>query len=197
MNSTQLQQLEIAEEWLIPINETFQKYDISTPVRQAFFIGQCAHESGNFKVLEENLHYSATRLMAVWPSRFPNIAVANQYAKNPEKIANYVYAGRLGNGDEESGDGWRYHGRGLIQLTGKDNYANCGSGLGVDLLSNPNMLIDPKYAALSAGWFWNKKGLNALADAQDLDTMTKRINGGLLGLDDRKAKIAKALSILG
>jgi len=147
--------------------------------------------------LEENLHYSATRLMAVWPSRFPNIAVANQYANNPEKIANYVYAGRLGNGDEESGDGWRYHGRGLIQLTGKDNYANCGSGLGVDLLSNPNMLIDPKYAALSAGWFWNKKGLNALADAQDLDTMTKRINGGLLGLDDRKAKIAKALSILG
>ena len=197
MNSTQLQQLGISEEWLTPLNETFQKYDISTPTRQAFFIGQCAHESGNFKVLEENLHYSAARLMAVWPSRFPNIAMANQYANNPEKIANYVYAGRLGNGDEESGDGWRYHGRGLIQLTGKDNYANCGSGLGVDLLSNPNMLIDPKYAALSAGWFWNKKGLNALADAQDLDTMTKRINGGLLGLDDRKAKIAKALSILG
>jgi putative chitinase len=197
MNSTQLQQLGIAEEWLAPLNETFQKYDISTPTRQAFFIGQCAHESGNFKVLEENLHYSATRLMAVWPSRFPNIAVANQYANNPEKIANYVYAGRLGNGDEESGDGWRYHGRGLIQLTGKDNYANCGSGLGVDLLSSPNMLIDPQYAALSAGWFWNKKGLNALADDQDLDTMTKRINGGLIGLDDRKAKIAKAISVLG
>jgi putative chitinase len=123
--------------------------------------------------------------------------VANQYANNPEKLANYVYAGRLGNGNEESGDGWRYHGRGVIQLTGKDNYANCGSGLGVDLISNPSMLIDPKYAVLSAGWFWNKKGLNALADAGDLDTMTKRINGGLIGLNDRKARISKALSILG
>jgi len=197
MNSTQLQQLGISEEWLTPLNETFQKYDISTPTRQAFFIGQCAHESGNFKVLEENLHYSAARLMAVWPSRFPNIAMANQYANNPEKIANYVYAGRLGNGDEESGDGWRYHGRGLIQLTGKDNYANCGSGLGMDLLSNSNLLITPEYAALSAGWFWNKKGLNSLADAMDYETMTKRINGGILGLSDRKAKIAKAISVLG
>ena len=197
MNSSQLQALGIDEKWLEPLNETFQKYDISTPIRQAYFIGQCAHESNNFTRLEEGLNYSAARLMAVWPSRFPNLDVANQYANNPEKLANYVYAGRLGNGNEESGDGWRYHGRGLIQLTGKDNYANCGSGLGVDLLGNPNMLVDPKYAALSAGWFWNKKGLNALADAQDLDIMTKRINGGLLGLDDRKAKIAKALSILG
>jgi len=197
MNSSQLSSLGIAEEWLDPLNETFQKYDINTPVRQAFFIGQCAHESGNFKVLEENLHYSATRLMAVWPSRFPNLAVANQYANNPEKIANYVYAGRLGNGNEESGDGWKYHGRGLIQLTGKENYDNCGKGLSINLINQPNLLVEPQYAALSAGWFWNKKGLNALADAQDYDTMTKRINGGLIGLDDRKAKIAKALSVLG
>jgi len=97
----------------------------------------------------------------------------------------------------EEGDGWKYHGRGLIQLTGRENYANCGSGLGVDFIGNPDWLLDPKYAALSAAWFWNKKGLNALADAQDYDTMTKRINGGLLGLDDRKAKIAKAISVLG
>jgi len=197
MTYDQLDALGINHTWLAPLEETFAKYDISTPVRQAYFIGQCAHESNNFQVLQENLNYSAARLMAVWPSRFPNINVANQYANNPEKLADYVYAGRLGNGNEESGDGWRYHGRGLIQLTGKDNYANCGSGLGVDLLSSPSMLIDPQYAALSAGWFWNKKGLNALADAGDLDTMTKRINGGLIGIDDRKAKIAKAISVLG
>jgi putative chitinase len=197
MNSSQLSALGIDEKWLDPLNETFQKYDINTPVRQAFFIGQCAHESGNFKILEENLHYSATRLMAVWPSRFPSLVVANQYANNPEKIANYVYAGRLGNGNEESGDGWRYHGRGLIQLTGKENYDNCGKGLSINLINQPNLLVEPQYAALSAGWFWNKKGLNALADVQDYDTMTKRINGGLIGLDDRKAKIAKAISVLG
>jgi putative chitinase len=197
MNSSQLQSLGIDVKWLDPLNDAFQKYDISTPARQAFFVGQCAHESGNFRILEENLHYSASSLMRVWPSRFPDIDVANQFANNPEKIANKVYAGRMGNGDEETGDGWKYHGRGLIQLTGKDNYANCGSGLDLDLLSNPEWLLDPKYAALSAAWFWNRKGLNALADVQDYDTMTKRINGGLLGLDDRKAKIAKAISVLG
>ena len=197
MNITQLQALDIDQKWLEPLNAAFAKYDISTPARQASFIGQCSHESGNFRILEENLHYSATALMRVWPSRFPNLEVANQFAGNAEKIANKVYAGRMGNGDEESGDGWKYHGRGLIQLTGKDNYANCGSSLSVDLLSNPDMLLDPKYAALSAGWFWGKKGLNSLADSQDYDTMTKRINGGLLGLDDRKAKIAKAISVLG
>jgi len=197
MNITQLQALDIDQKWLEPLNAAFAKYDISTPARQASFIGQCSHESGNFRILEENLHYSATALMRVWPSRFPNLEVANQFAGNAEKIANKVYAGRMGNGDEESGDGWKYHGRGLIQLTGKDNYANCGSSLSVDLLGNPDMLLDPKYAALSAGWFWGKKGLNSLADSQDYDTMTKRINGGLIGLDARKANIAKAISVLG
>jgi putative chitinase len=197
MTESQLQALDIDQKWLEPLNAAFAKYDISTPARQASFIGQCSHESGNFRILEENLHYSATALMRVWPSRFPNLEVANQFAGNAEKIANKVYAGRMGNGDEESGDGWKYHGRGLIQLTGKDNYANCGSSLSVDLLGNPDMLLDPKYAALSAGWFWGKKGLNSLADSQDYDTMTKRINGGLIGLDDRKANIAKAISVLG
>ena len=197
MNNEQLQTLGIDAKWLGPLEETFAKYDISTSQRQSSFIGQCAHESGNFRILEENLNYSAARLMAVWPSRFPSLDVAEQYANNPEKLANYVYAGRLGNGNEESGDGWRYYGRGVIQLTGKDNYANCGSGLGVDLVGDPDRLLDPQYAALSAGWFWNKKGLNDLADIADYTTMTKRINGGLIGLDDRKAKIAKALSVLG
>ena len=197
MSPEQLTALGIDEKWYKPLMDTFIKYNISTTQRQACFIGQCQHESENFTKLEEGLNYSASRLMAVWPSRFPNLDVAEQYANNPEKLANYVYAGRLGNGNEESGDGWRYHGRGVIQLTGKDNYANCGSGLGVDLVGDPDRLLDPQYAALSAGWFWNKKGLNDLADTGDYETMTKRINGGVLGLDDRKAKIAKAREILG
>jgi putative chitinase len=197
MTYDQLDALGIDHKWLGPLEETFAKYDLSTPLRQAAFIGQCIHESGNFRILEENLHYSAARLMAVWPSRFPNLDVAAQYANNPEKLANKIYSGRMGNGDEESGDGWKYHGRGLIQMTGKENYDNCGKGIGVDLIGQPSLLAEPNMAALSAGWFWNKKNLNPLADSKDYETMTRRINGGLNGLDDRKAKIAKALSVLG
>jgi putative chitinase len=197
MTYDQLDKLGIDHKWLAPLESTFAKYDISTPIRQAAFIGQSAHESNNFKTLEENLNYRPESLMKTWPSRFPDLPTAMKYAHNPEAIANKVYGGRMGNGVEESNDGWKYHGRGLIQLTGKENYANCGSGIGVDLLSNPGLLTDPKYAALSAGWFWNKKGLNALADSGDYETMTKRINGGLIGLDDRKAKITKAISVLG
>jgi putative chitinase len=196
MTNEQLQELGIDAKWLQPLEDTFAKYDINTPERQAAFIGQCAHESGNFKTLEENLNYKPEALMRVWPSRFPDLAIAMKYAHNPEMIANKVYGGRMGNGPEEAGDGWKYHGRGLIQLTGKENYANCGSGIGVDLLSNPNLLNTPEYAALSAGWFWGKRGLNLLADSGDIETMTKRINGGLIGLEDRKAKIAKALAVL-
>lgn len=195
MTNEQLSALGIDAKWLDPLNETFEKYDISTPQRQAAFIGQCAHESGNFKTLQENLNYSAEGLMKTWPSRFPTKEMADQYARQPAKIAGKVYNGRLGNTSEE--EAAKYLGRGLIQLTGKENYEHCGSSLGVDLIGNPDWLLDPKYAALSAGWFWNKKGLNALADSQDIETMTKRINGGLHGLDDREAKIAKALSVLG
>lgn len=195
MTAEQLQALGIDQKWLEPLNVTFLKYDINTPKRQAAFIGQCAHESNNFKTLEENLNYSPERLMKVWPSRFPDLQTANKYGYNPQLLANKVYAGRLGNNQEN--DGWAFHGRGLIQLTGRENYERCGKALGVDLTSQPNLLVDPMYACLSAGWFWNKAGLNTLADSGDLDTMTKRINGGLNGIDDRKAKIAKALSILG
>ena len=195
MNSEQLTALGIDEKWLEPLQAVFDKYDLSSAQRQASFIGQCQHESNNFKSLEENLHYSANGLMRTWSSRFPSADVAEQFANNPEKIANKVYAGRMGN--TEDGDGWAYHGRGLIQLTGKDNYRNCGEGVGMDLISNPELLLQPKGAALSAGWFFNKHGLNALADAQDYETMTKRINGGTLGLDDRIAKIKKALEVLG
>ena len=197
MTAEQLKTLGIDPKWLDPLNEVFAKYDITTPIRQASFIGQCAHESANFKTLEENLNYKPEALMRVWPSRFPDLPTAMKYAHNPEAIANKVYGGRMGNGVEETGDGWKYHGRGLIQLTGKENYSHCGDAIGIDLLHSPGLLTDPKYAALSAAWFWNKKGLNALADASDFETMTKRINGGLIGLDDRKSKITKALSVLG
>ena len=195
MTYDQLDSLGIDHKWLAPLEETFAKYDISTPVRQACFIGQCAHESGNFKTLQENLNYSAEGLMKTWPSRFPTKELADQYARQPAKIAGKVYNGRLGNTSEEEAS--MYLGRGLIQLTGKENYANCGTALGVDFVGNPTLLVEPKYAALSAGWFWRKRDLNSLADSGDFETMTKRINGGLIGLDDRKAKIAKALSILG
>ena len=194
MTNEQLKSLGIDEKWLEPLNETFNKYEINTKERQSAFIGQCAHESGNFKTLQENLNYSAEGLMKTWPSRFPTKELADQYARQPAKIAGKVYNGRLGNTSEEEAS--KYLGRGLIQLTGKENYVNCGLGLDVDFVGNPDWLLNPKYATLSAGWFWNKKGLNALADAKDYETMTKRINGGLIGLDDRKAKIANAFSAL-
>ena len=195
MTYDHLDKLSIDHKWLAPLEETFAKYDISTPIRQACFMGQCAHESGNFKTLQENLNYSAEGLMKTWPSRFSTKEIADQYARQPAKIAGKVYNGRLGNTSEEEAS--MYLGRGLIQLTGRENYANCGTALGIDLIGNPDLLIEPKYAALSAGWFWNKKGLNGLADTSDFETMTKRINGGLIGLDDRKVKIAKALTVLG
>ena len=195
MNSLQLKELGINDKWEIPLNQVFVKYDLDTSKRQAAFIGQCAVESANFTRLQENLNYSAQRLTQVWPSRVPNISMAEPYANNPEKLADFVYAGRMGN--LQDGDGWKFHGRGLIQLTGRENYANCGSGIGVDLIDNPDLLLTPKYAVLSAGWFFNKKGLNALADTQEYGAMTKRINGGLTGLDERIAKITKALQVLG
>jgi putative chitinase len=195
LTSEQLSNLGIRPEWLEPLNKTFEKYDISTPKRQACFMGQCLHESGGFKFLKENLNYSASALMRTWPSRFPDADVAEKYERNPEKIANKVYGGRMGNTEE--GDGAKYIGRGLIQLTGKENYANCGLGLGVDLLGNPDWLATPEYAALSAGWFWNKRNLNALADVMDIEGMTKKINGGSIGIADRTAKINKVFDILG
>jgi len=190
-----LSSLGIDSKWEEPLQAAFDKYDINNARRQAAFIGQCAHESGNFKTLQENLNYSAESLMKTWPSRFPTKEVADQYARQPAKIAGKVYNGRMGNTSEE--EAAKYFGRGLIQLTGKDNYERCGSSIGVDLVGNPDLLTDPKYAALSAGWFWNKHGLNELADAQEHGIITKRINGGTLGLDDRILKTTKALSVLG
>jgi len=194
MTLDQLDKLGLDHKWLEPLNETFKKYEINTPKRQACFIGQCMHESGGFKILQENLNYSATALMRTWPSRFPDLDTADKYAHNPQMIASKVYLGRMGNTTpEEAG---KYIGRGLIQLTGKENYANCGVGIGVDLLGHPDWLATPKYAALSAGWFFNKKSINQLSDVMDIETMTKRINGGLIGIEDRKVKINKVLNAL-
>lgn len=194
MTSEQLKALGLGEEWLEPLNETFEKYDISTPNRQACFIGQTMHESGGYKHLVENLNYSAKALMATWPSRFPDADIAEKYERQPAKIAGKVYNGRMGNTSEE--EAAKYIGRGLIQLTGKENYENCSNALGADFLANPELLSTPKYAALSAGWFWNRKQLNALADKMDIDTLTKRINGGLIGINDRIAKIRMVSSLL-
>jgi putative chitinase len=194
MLEAQLLALGIDGKWLEPLQETFEKYQINTPKRQACFIGQCMHESGGFKFLRENLNYSAKALMNTWPSRFPDMDTAEKYERQPEKIANKVYSGRMGN--TEDGDGAKYIGRGLIQLTGKDNYKAFGEAIGEDLVANPQLVEEPRYAALSAGWFWNKRGLNALADAMDITTLTIRINGGKIGIDDRIAKINKALDIL-
>jgi len=198
MTNDQLKALGLGEQWLNPLNETFDKYQINTPKRQACFLGQTLHESGNFKFTRENLNYSAKALMATWPSRFPDIATANQYERQPEKIASKVYLGRMGNETPE--DAAKYIGRGLIQVTGKEAYQHCGEALGIDLLAHPELLEEPRYATLSAGWFWGKRGLNSLADegtSDSFEVMTKRINGGLLGLDDRKSKMIEALKALG
>jgi putative chitinase len=150
----------------------------------------------NFTKLEENMNYSAEGLIKTWPSRFPTLESAKPYHRNPEKIANKVYAGRMGNGPEETGEGWLYHGRGLIQLTGKDNYTLAGDALNMDFIHSPDYVLVPKYAALTAGWYWNKRGLNKEADAKDFTGMTKKINGGTIGLDDRIAHIQHAQEAL-
>lgn len=192
----QLEELHIGGEWLDPLNEVFARYEINTPLRMAAFIGQCAHESGNFKTLRENLNYSAEALCRVWPSRFPTLEAAQPYHRDPDAIADKVYGGRMGNGTEETGEGSLYCGRGLIQLTGKDNYTLAGDALQVDFLASPDLVCSPKYAALTAGWYWNKRGLNKEADAQDYTGMTKKINGGTIGLEDRIKHIHHALDVL-
>jgi putative chitinase len=194
MLEAQLLALGIEGKWFEPLQETFEKYQINTPKRQACFIGQCMHESNGFRALRENLNYSAKALMNTWPSRFPDMDTAEKYERQPEKIAGKVYNGRMGNTSPE--EAAAFIGRGLIQLTGKDNYMAFGEAIGEDLVSTPQLVEEPRYAALSAGWFWNKRGLNALADAMDITTLTVRINGGKIGIDDRIAKINKALDVL-
>jgi putative chitinase len=196
VNAEQLKRLHIGEQWLDALNETFARFNISTPIRQASFIGQCGHECGNFKTLEENLNYRAETLMKLWKNRFPTMEIANEYARNPKKIANKVYASRMGNRDESSGDGFRFRGRGCIQLTGHANYFHAGQACGEDFVMNPDLVATPRYAAMTAGWFWNTHKLNQYADGRDFLMMTKKINGGTIGLQDRINHINHALEVL-
>jgi putative chitinase len=196
VNNEQLKQLHIGEQWVDALNETFERFNIATPAQQASFIGQAAHESGNFKMLVENLNYRAETLMKVWPKRFPTLDFAKQYERDPKKIANSVYANRMGNRDEASGDGFRFRGRGLFQTTGHSGYYHAGQALGEDFVMNPDLVATPKYAALTAGFFWNTHKLNNFADVEDFKGMTKKINGGFIGLEDRIKHIRHALSVL-
>lgn len=182
--------------WVPPLNMTMLKYNMDTPQRQAMFLAQCAHESGNFKFVVENLNYSTEALMRVFRKYFPNEDLAQAYARQPERIANYVYADRMGNGDWKSGDGWRFRGRGLIQLTGRNNYALFSMHAENDALMNPDIVATPEYAAESAGWFWNTNRLNRLADTGDVRAVTRRVNGGFNGLADRQLKYDKILALL-
>ena len=196
VNSEHLKKMHIDPVWVDALNETFQRFDISTPIRQASFIGQCGHECANFKVLEENLNYRAETLMKLWKSRFQTIEIANEYARNPKKIANKVYSSRMGNRDEASGDGYRFRGRGCIQLTGHANYFHAGQACGEDFVMQPDLVATPRYAAMTAGWFWNTHKLNQYADSKDYKTLTKKINGGFIGLEDRVKHINEALQVL-
>ena len=182
--------------WYEEFIKNYQYYDVNTTNRIAAFIAQCAHESNDFTIIQENLNYSAKRLMEVWPKRFPNATVANKYSRNPIKLANYVYANRLGNGPEESGDGWKYSGKGVIQLTGKSNYIDFGKTINKSLEDIPEFLLTPEGAMLSAFYFWNKNNLNLKADKKDIIGMTKIINGGTHGLDDRIRKFLKNIKIM-
>jgi putative chitinase len=186
--------------WHTALAQLFPDYEINTPQRIAAFVAQCAHESGGFMVLQENLNYKWQSLRKVFPKYFPTDDIAQQYASKPNKqeaIANRVYASRMGNGPEESGDGWRYRGRGLIQLTGRDNYAWFAASLQISPEEATEYLGTFEGAAQSACWFWETNKLNQWADKGDIVTLTKRINGGTIGLQDRIKHYEHALHVLG
>ena len=170
------------------IPETAAKFQINTPIRLAHFLAQCGHESGGFRVTQENLNYSAKGLMGIFKKYFPTQQLAESYQRQPQKIANKVYASRMSNGSEASGDGFRFRGRGYIQLTGRANYTAFGKAINEDIVNNPDV-VSGKYALLSAAWFWSTNGLNRLADGGSTDavvtSITKRVNGGTIGLADR------------
>ena len=184
------------EHWCETLNKILPDYEINTPARIAAFVAQTAHESGGYTALHENLNYKAESLCRVWP-RYFNSGNANEYAHNPEKIANRAYGGRMGNGDEASGDGWKYCGRGLIQLTGKSNYQAFADSIQTDISEIPAFLQTFEGAIQSACWYWENNNLNKWADAGDIKTMTKIINGGYLGLEDRERHYHHALQVLG
>jgi putative chitinase len=185
------------DHWTDALNKILPDYGIDTPQRVAAFVAQAAHESGGFTALHENLNYRAETLRKVFPKYFPTDALAQQYAHNQEAIANRVYANRMGNGPEESGDGFRYCGRGLIQLTGQQNYQSFADSIETPLDQIPDFLQTFEGAVQSACWFWENNNLNQYADANDILTMTKRINGGTIGLEDRTRHYQHALQVFG
>ena len=210
---------EVAQRWLPHVQNALARFGIDTPRQVAAWIAQTAHESGGFVMLTENLNYSADTMAVVWPARFavqepdpkrPGKTKAKKDAKGknipnkfalalhrkPEMLANVVYANRMANGPTESGDGWRYRGRGLKQLTGKDNYTRCGQGLGIDLVASPDLLLEPEGAALSAAWFWTTNKCGPIADADDFVGLTKKINGGTIGLEDRQRRYKAVLATM-
>ena len=202
---------ELAERWLPHVQGALARFGINTPMQVAAWIAQCAHESAGFKTLTENLNYSADTMAVVWPSRFAVLGPdkkpvkvkgknqPNKFAlalhRQPEAIANTVYANRMANGNIESGEGWKYRGRGLKQLTGKDNYTRCGQGLNMDLVGNPDLLLTPEGASLSAAWFWSTNKCGPIADSGDFVALTKKINGGTIGLEDRQKRYNAVLAV--
>jgi len=185
------------DQWYEALSAILPEYGINTPERVAAFIAQCAHESGGFKFLKENLNYKAESLLKVFPKYFKTLDEARAYEKKPEKIANRIYGNRMGNGDESSGDGFRYCGRGLIQLTGKENSSWFAASLEIPVEEASEYLETFEGAVQSACWFWEENKLNQWADKKDILTLTKRINGGTIGLDDRIKHFNHALHVLG
>ena len=205
---------DVAERWLPHVQNAMARFGISTERQVAAWLAQTAHESGGFTMLTENLNYRAATMAACWPNRFgvknadgtwakdaKGARVPNKFAlaleRKPEMIANVVYASRMGNGPTESGEGWKYRGRGLKQLTGRDNYSRCGQALKLDLVADPDLLLQPEGAALSAAWFWSVNKCGPLADADDFVGLTKKINGGTIGLEDRQRRYKAVLDSLG
>lgn len=202
---------EVADRWLPHVQAALDQFNISTEKQVAAWLAQTAHESGGYTLLTENLNYRASIMAVCWPNRFAEMGpdkkpkkdaqgknIPNKFAlaleRKPEMIANVVYASRMGNGPPESGEGWKYRGRGLKQLTGKDNYTRCGKALGLDLVEQPDLLLEPAGAALSAAWFWGVNKCGAFADADDFVGLTKKINGGTIGLQDRQRRYKDVLA---
>jgi putative chitinase len=202
----------LADQWTKAVQVACAEFGIDTAKSIAAFLGQCAHETGGFAVLEENLNYSADTMAAVWPNRFAVLGQdkkpvkikgknqPNRFAlalhRQPEVIANVVYSNRMGNGSIESGEGWLFRGRGLKQLTGQDNYKRCGQALGIELVYSPDLLLSPNQAARSAAWFYKNNKISEFADKWDLEGMTRKINGGLIGFEDRKKRCNAVLSCM-
>ena len=187
----------VLEQYAVPMHEVAEYYDMYVNMnRAAAFIAQTAHESGGFNFVKENLNYGAKGLMTTFKKYFPTEELAKQYERQPEKIANRVYANRMSNGDEASGDGYRFCGRGLIQLTGRANYTKFANDLGISVEDTVKYLETPAGAVSSAGWFWDQNNLNQYCDSNDFVTLTKRINGGTIGLEDRQHHYQQALQLL-